>query len=274
MPKMMPTIATPDATPNAATSVTRLEWDSVHFGFQVGRIAGDVSDVELEAALVHARKRAFRLVYWATAPDRQASPQLLADFGGQLVDQKVTFARALHADEAAATSGGLTIVHYGKREISDELTDLSIAAGEYSRFAVDPRVPRDRFEEMYRIWIAASVCGEMAGTVLIARDLAIDGDGKVTNLAGKSSAGEAIAGMITIKVTDGVGNIGLIAVSESHRGRGIGSRLIEAAHAWMIQRGASKTTVVTQAANVPACALYRRAGYAIEHAENYYHFWP
>jgi dTDP-4-amino-4,6-dideoxy-D-galactose acyltransferase len=274
MPKMMPTIATADATRNEATSVTRLEWDSVHFGFQVGRIAGEVSDVELEAALVQARKRAFRLIYWATAPERQAPLQLLSEFGGRLVDRKVTFARGLHADEAAATSGGLTIVHYGKREISDELTDLSIAAGEYSRFAVDPRIPRDRFEEMYRIWIAASVCGEMAGTVLIARDPALDGALKATNLPSKSSAGEEIAGMITIKVTDGVGNIGLIAVSESQRGRGIGSRLIEAAHGWMVQCGANKTTVVTQAANAPACALYQRAGYTIEHAENYYHFWP
>ena len=61
---------------------------------------------------------------------------------------------------------------------------------------------------------------------------------------------------------------------ETQRGRGIGSRLIGAAHDWMLSRGASKATVVTQGANLPACALYRRAGYTIEHAENYYHFWP
>ena len=133
MPKTMPTIATPAAAPIAATSVTRLEWDSVHFGFQVGRIAGDASDCELEAALVQARNAMFRLVYWATAPDRQAPQHLLAEFAGRLVDRKVTFARALRAGEGGVASGGLTIVHYGKREISDELTDLSIAAGEYSK---------------------------------------------------------------------------------------------------------------------------------------------
>jgi dTDP-4-amino-4,6-dideoxy-D-galactose acyltransferase len=274
MPKIMPTIATPLATPIATTSIARLEWDSVHFGFQVGRIAGDVSDLELEAALIQARNRMFRLIYWATAPDRQAPARLLAEFDGRLVDRKVTFARELRADEVAATAGGLTIVHFGKREISDELTDLSIAAGEYSRFAVDPRIPRDRFEEMYRIWIAGSVCGEMAGTVLIAHNDALHGASKATNAASISPAGGGIAGMITIKVTDGVGNIGLIAVAESQRGRGIGSRLIDAAHRWMIDHGASKATVVTQSANVPACALYRRAGYTVEHAENYYHFWP
>ena len=145
----------------------------------------------------------FRLVYWATAPDRQAPQHLLAEFAGRLVDRKVTFARALRAGEGGVASGGLTIVHYGKREISDELTDLSIAAGEYSRFAVDPRIPRDRFEEMYRIWVAASVCGEMAGTVLIARDGAAAA--QPHNGRCSSSTGDPIAGMITIKVTDGVG---------------------------------------------------------------------
>jgi dTDP-4-amino-4,6-dideoxy-D-galactose acyltransferase len=274
MPKIMPTMATPAAMPLAATLVTRLDWDSVHFGFPVGRIAGSVSDIELHAALNQARTRAFRLIYWATAPDREAPPQLLAEFGGRLVDRKVTFARALGPADRAAAPGGLTIIAFGQREVPDELTDLAIAAGEYSRFAVDPRIPRDRFEQMYRIWMAGSVCGEMAGTVLIARDEAVHGAAKKTHLPNEPAGGAEIAGMITIKVTGSVGNIGLIAVAETHRGRGIGSRLIDAAHDWMVGRGASKTTVVTQQANVPACALYRRAGYTIEHAENYYHFWP
>jgi dTDP-4-amino-4,6-dideoxy-D-galactose acyltransferase len=274
MPKMMPTIATPAATATAAMAVTRLEWDSNHFGFPVGRIAGDTSDDELKAALIQSRNRAFRLIYWATAPDREAPPSLLSEFGGRLVDQKVTFARALGANDSQPISGGLTIVPCGQSEVSDELTDLAIAAGEYSRFAVDPRIPRDRFEELYRSWIARSVDGELAGTVLIARDDAAAGAAKTTSLPSSSPAAAPLAGMITIKVTGSVGNIGLIAVAESHRGRGIGSRLIAAAHGWMIEHDACKSTVVTQAANVPACALYRRSGYTIEQAENYYHFWP
>jgi dTDP-4-amino-4,6-dideoxy-D-galactose acyltransferase len=80
--------------------------------------------------------------------------------------------------------------------------------------------------------------------------------------------------MITVQATAGIGNIGLIAVAETQRGRGIGSLLIEAAHGWMAAAGAKKSTVVTQAANVPACRLYERTGYTLEHAENFYHFWP
>jgi ribosomal protein S18 acetylase RimI-like enzyme len=75
-------------------------------------------------------------------------------------------------------------------------------------------------------------------------------------------------------VTQGIGNIGLVAVAETHRGRGIGGRLIDAAHCWMVARQAAKTTVVTQGVNAPACRLYERVGYSIEQVEHYYHFWP
>jgi hypothetical protein len=117
MPKIMPTIATPTAVPIAAPSVMRLEWDSNHFGFAVGRIAGSASDSELNDALVEARNRAFRLIYWATTADRSAPPQLLAQFGGRLVDRKVTFARALSAHDGAAQPGDLTIVPFAQTEV-------------------------------------------------------------------------------------------------------------------------------------------------------------
>jgi dTDP-4-amino-4,6-dideoxy-D-galactose acyltransferase len=251
----MPTLS----SPAAAISITHLDWDTSHFGFSVGRIAAETTDAELHTALNEARTRAYRLVYWATPPDRAPPPRLLAEFNGRLVDRKVTFSRSLSGADQPAAKSHVTIVPFDESECSTELTALAIAAGAYSRFAADPRIPRDKFERLYQVWIERSVRGEIADAVLVARD----------------SAAEAhLAGMITVKVTNGVGNIGLVAVAETHRGRGIGSHLIDAAHGWMIARNATKTTVVTQAANAPACRLYERAGYTIEQAENYYHFWP
>ena len=239
-------------------AVTHLDWDTNHFGFPVGRIAAEITDLELRAALSDARTRGYRLLYWATSPDRIPALRLLDEFGGRLVDRKVTFARSFSAADPPTKASTATILPYEGAEHTSELSALAIAAGAYSRFAADPCIPRDKFERLYEIWIDRSVRGEIADAVLVARD----------------SATDAIAGMITVKVTESVGNIGLVAVAASHRGRGIGSQLIDAAHCWMIRRGATKTTVVTQAVNAPACRLYERAGYTIEQAENLYHFWP
>jgi dTDP-4-amino-4,6-dideoxy-D-galactose acyltransferase len=242
----------------ASATTTHLDWDTNHFGFPVGRIAAVIADEELEAALSQARTCGYRLLYWATAVDRTPTLRLLDEFGGRLVDRKVTFARSLSADDQPTKACAAAILPYQATKHSSELFALAVAAGAYSRFAIDPRIPREKFERLYEIWIERSMRGEIADAVLVARD----------------SATGPIAGMITVKVTDGVGNIGLVAVAASHRGRGLGSQLMDAAHCWMISRGATKTTVVTQAVNSPACRLYERAGYAIEQAETLYHFWP
>ena len=243
-----------------STSITLLAWDTNHFGFSVGRIAAEASDGELQAALDEARTQGYRLIYWATSPDRSAPQSLLAQFDGRLVDRKVTFARPLTGVHPAPPSNDLVIAPVEGTQCPPALIALAVAAGAYSRFAVDPRIPRDKFERLYGIWIERSVRGEIADAVLVARDSA--------------EASNDLAGVITVKVTHGVGNIGLVAVSESHRGRGIGSHLIQAAHRWMIERGANRSTVVTQGDNAPACRLYERAGYSIEQSEHFYHFWP
>jgi dTDP-4-amino-4,6-dideoxy-D-galactose acyltransferase len=239
-------------------AVTSLDWDTNHFGFQVGRVASELTDAELKAALSEARTRGYRLLYWATSPDRMPSIRLLDEFGGRLVDRKVAFARPLSAADQPRKPSTVTILPHAGSDHSSELSALAVAAGAYSRFAIDPCIPRDKFERLYAIWIERSVRGEIADAVLVARD---------------NPAMGPLAGMITVKVAEGIGNIGLVAVAASHRGRGIGSQLMDAAHRWMIDRGAAKTTVVTQAVNAPACRLYERAGYTIEQAENLYHFW-
>lgn len=244
--------------PAASTSLTHLDWDTGHFGFLVGRIGSDATDADLRNALSEAHTRGYRLVYWATSPDRAPPPRLLIEFEGCLVDRKVTFARSLSITNTSARSSGGMISPVEGHECSAELIALAIAAGAYSRYAVDPNIPRDKFVRLYEIWIERSVRREIADAVLVARDFTSE---------------TTTAGMITVKVTDGVGNIGLVAVAESHRGQGIGSQLIDAAHDWMIARQATKSTVVTQAENLPACRLYERAGYSVERVENIYHFW-
>ena len=79
--------------------------------------------------------------------------------------------------------------------------------------------------------------------------------------------------MVTIIMEGDVGQIGLIAVSEQQRGRGLGRRLVEAADRWMFDHGAKSAHVVTQLQNVAACRLYENAGYKIKTIEYLYHFW-
>jgi len=235
-----------------------LGWETEHFGFSVARLdARDLDDDAVQSELEQARQTGTRLVVVTCPNERELPTGMLARFNGSLTDQKVTFVRTLAGESPAAETD--TIAEYEAAQPTSELIDLAIASGVYSRFNVDARFPRHLFLDMYRIWIERSVRREIADAVLIDRDPACPG---------------GMAGFVTVNCAAGVGKIGLIAVAEAARGRGVGRRLIAASHRWMRAQNAAEARVVTQLTNNPACALYQRSGYAIASIEKFYHFWP
>jgi dTDP-4-amino-4,6-dideoxy-D-galactose acyltransferase len=120
-------------------------------------------------------------------------------------------------------------------------------------------MPAGAFESLYRTWTARSATGELADTLLVA--------------APPGREGEPL-GLVTIAIDGPAGQIGLIAVRDEARGRGVGSMLVAAAHRRMLARAAWRATVVTQLDNAAACRLYERSGYRLADLRNFYHFWP
>jgi dTDP-4-amino-4,6-dideoxy-D-galactose acyltransferase len=85
---------------------------------------------------------------------------------------------------------------------------------------------------------------------------------------------KTIAGVVTLGEKQLRADIGLIAVDDLYRGKGIGTSLMLSAESWF----ASHTNfdliqVVTQGANIAARSLYERCGYSVEKIEYVYHFW-
>jgi dTDP-4-amino-4,6-dideoxy-D-galactose acyltransferase len=130
---------------------------------------------------------------------------------------------------------------------------LAREAGRFSRFRVDPS--SERFSTIYDAWIINSVSGLMAKEVMVTPDAA------------------SLSGLVTVGVKDGRADIGLLAVREDSRGRGLGKGLVQASLDWAARRQFREAQVVTQRANVAACRLYESCGYTIERAEHVFHFW-
>jgi dTDP-4-amino-4,6-dideoxy-D-galactose acyltransferase len=232
-----------------------LEWDTRHFGFPVARIedTGDAPGA-LDAVLDRARATGVRLVYWNAPLGIDPPDDVLARYCGALVDRKQTLTRPLDGSVPRAWDDALVRV-WPKGPAPDALVRLALASGERSRFRVDPRFPPPLFEELYTQWIERSTNGAIADAVLVAAD-------------------PHPLGLITVAVKDAVGHIGLLAVDERARGRGLGADLLVAAHAFMVSRGCSGASVVTQGDNEPALRLYGRAGYRTAARTDVYHFWP
>jgi len=232
-----------------------LDWDTDFFGMVVARITEPtLNEQELADILFELKAKNAALVYWPS--NREFQKDAIKRLGGNLVDKKTTFVMdfgSLNFEEIISTD----IVEFYTESMSHkEIEDLAIQSGEYSRFAVDRNIPRDKFVALYSIWINRSLRKEIAEEVLVIRE------------------GERVVGMVTLGNKNGRGDIGLIAVDKDHRAKKYGEKLVRAAQHWFVKNGYEFGQVVTQGMNLPACNLYKKCGYSVENEEYFYHFWP
>ena len=59
------------------------------------------------------------------------------------------------------------------------------------------------------------------------------------------------------------GHVVSVAVIEEHRGKGLGTRLIQTAHAEMVKKSATECYLEVRVSNVQAAELYKRLGYKV-----------
>jgi dTDP-4-amino-4,6-dideoxy-D-galactose acyltransferase len=236
-----------------------LAWDSEHFGRPVERTGpGDWPEPALRAALVEARERGVAWVYHLRPPDDPLGPELLAELGGRRVCTQARFAKELGPAAAPPSPPrGFRIGIWRGAPADPDLRALALAAGEHSRFHVDPRIPEERWRALYEQWIENSVRGELADRVFVAS--ATDDDRAI--------------GLVTLAFRrEGFGEYGLVAVGERARRRGVASALLARAEHETRAAGLSRAEVGTQRENEPACRFYTSRGYRTIRLEDAYHF--
>lgn len=233
-------------------------WDTQHFGYPVASISNpELTSDAMERLLLVAQKQGYQLVYWSSRQEQDPRTLYLHAFQGTLIDRKTTFSKTLQPSLIPINDGNLQFQEWHPAKHSAELIQLGVAAGRWSRFAIDSRISHDKFLSLYEIWMRRSIARELSDMVLVVNE----------------PGSEVPLGMVTILMDGDVGQIGLIAVSEQQRGRGLGRQLVAAADRWMFDHGAKTAEVVTQLQNVAACRLYEHSGYKIEKIEYLYHFW-
>lgn len=221
--------------------IERLAWDSDFFGYEVGRIK--VSDEQLERAAIEHEAADFSLVYVLSNGPID---------GLDLFDVKVMLERHMKPEEHFAPR---VPVEQFTGAADAELYRLALESGVHSRFRVDPGFRKNEFERLYRRWLDNSL--ERAGElVLVARDTA------------------GLTGFVSLAHAVGASTIGLIAVDERARGKGVGSALLEACFAETQRAGNHLIRVVTQEPNTAAMALYARCGFQITERTFIHHLRP
>ena len=227
-----------------------LPWDSQFFGLAIGRVRPSrLAETDIEEIIAWSKQNQIDCLYYLADSLCPHSCHLAESAGFRLMDVRTTLVWAGVSIAPRTIDVRLALA-------SDEEALVAIARTAHgdSRFFADPRFPRRDCERLYEIWISNILNGS-AKVVLVA-------DGERPN------------GYMTCHIDEsGAGSIGLFAVAEQARGKGIGSNLISAALDWFQQRGIQSITVVTQGRNIAAQRRYQRAGFVTQSSGIWLHRW-
>lgn len=240
--------------------IERLDWDSCNFKLKTGNVVIELPDnlnslilgEIIEKILLTAEEEQYKLLYFRLPYDLHIPNPISSDRRILLVDIKVIYAKVFV--EKPLNIIDKHIENYTSCQINKELLELAFESGKYSRFKLDPNFPSGIFEKIYSTWIDRSVKKEIADNVLIYR-----------------SEGE-ILGMLTYFVEADIATIGLIAVSQSHQGKNIGSILLLSMESILYGK-VKMIQVATQKQNLKACSFYEKNQFLVKEETNIYHIW-
>jgi len=224
--------------------ISKLEWDSNFFDLNVGKILLKNSKKNSKFILKIIKQSGFDLVYlFSKSPLSRNLENLFFN------ETKFTFKKKI----LLSYNTNIALPFEGK--LNQELINLALDAGSFSRFKLDNSISRF-YNDLYTKWIENSITKKIADEVLTIQKC------------------DKIAGFLTIKKVDKKSaTIGLIAVRKEFRRSGIGTELIHSAENWVLEQNLDYLFVSTQKQNLKACQFYQKMGFILEHKEYIFHIW-
>lgn len=227
-------------------------WDSEFFHKKIGKIEYDNSqESDFTQFLRTAKEDGYQLLYVFSNADLYIQDAVLKQFNGKLVDRKCLYSRIVSNVDGCESNA----FEYQLTELTNELESLAHLSGTHSRFRLDKGFDNNDFNRLYNTWMTRSLKKEIADKIFVVTE------------------SDKVMGMITLKLSEKEGHIGLFAVSKTAQSKGYGRTLINACINEVIAKQLHQLEVPTQMGNVTACRFYEKCGFSIKSITNTYHFW-
>lgn len=222
-----------------------------HLGRTVWRL-GDGDDWEPAAAIQAARKAAVGLVSCRIDAGECERARELGRAGFRSVGRLVTFRLVLDGSGDTVPTVGIRDQRDGDVAACGEIARVSFST---DRFHADPAFPDAVADDLKAAWVANAFAGR-ADHILVCEHVG------------------RVAGFNLCLWRTPFAIIDLIAVAGHARGHGLGAGLIAAMAGLARERGLEAIEAGTQDNNGPACALYRRLGFAPVRTRIDFHWTP
>jgi dTDP-4-amino-4,6-dideoxy-D-galactose acyltransferase len=228
-----------------------LQWDSDFFKRRIARVTlPGLDENSVQQVLAWCASERIEFLYLLVDAADLGTVRLAETRQFQLMDIRLT----LNAKPASRTLAEYADIRPHQPDDIPALKAIASVSHRDSRFYADEHIPHELSNHLYETWVENS-CNGYAQEVLVALH------------------DDAPAGYITCHLDGSHGQIGLLGVSASAQGKGLGSRLIGSALDWFYRHGAEEVSVVTQGRNVRAQRVYQRSGFITQSVQLWYHRW-
>ncbi len=232
--------------------IERLTWDSSFFDCNVFAVYIDsCDDVPIEDVYMQLKQSGADVAYVFIQGPLPELHNSLLQHSAILYDKKITYSKIL------ATGKEISASYKAEMYIGDvtaELLSLAYAAGAFSRFRIDPKFS-PKFKPLYTRWITNALNSNCNERVFVIKE------------------GNKINGMVTCKIENDGGKIGLIATADEVRRSGKGMQLMAAIEKYYVTNQVKSSRAITQLDNSKACGFYEKCGYSREKIEYVFHWW-
>jgi len=227
------------------------EWDSLHWGLRIAKVEGSRLTPESVVSIRSwCESHAIDCVYFL-ADDDPGTHRLAESAGYRRVDTRVTLER----EPEESPAGGKGVVRPFDPHDLPVLCRIARSSHHATRFYRDGRFPGPKCDDLYETWIRKS-CGGEAQAVFVA---APDGPP---------------VGYVTCELEEPAeGKIGLMAVDEAFRGKGLGRALVLEALRWFGSRSVRRVSVITQGDEGGARRFYESCSFVVCSVQVWYHGW-
>lgn len=224
-------------------NIIRLDWDSEFFGYEVGYYSTDDLFIPSENDL---KLSGFRLIYIM-------SQKKLRYTYIDIMDEKAFLNCKINSKNLILQNS--TEFFNSNIHSKQELLELNLKSGIFSRFYTDNNFSNMEYEKLYNKWIVNCLEDIVNFKILV----------KCIN--------SKIAGFVALKIKENSVDIQLLAVDPLFRGKGIGSLLLNDSKQYALNKGFKNISVTTQLSNIPAISLYEKNNFFITNIQNIYHYW-
>lgn len=222
--------------------IERIDWDSDFFNFEIGKIFNE--------STVNSSVDGYQLLI-----SNEESQEVILGFTNSFSEVKIIFNKVLKQNLQFRILKNLIVDADLIKFDVNEVYNLAYESGKFSRFFLDKNFGKNKFKQLYRVWVDNSINKKVADKIFFILDR------------------DKIVGFITFKIDLKIATVGLVAVLPSYQGLGIGRELVFSVENYCLKNKITEINIPTQLINEAAVCFYKKIGYSVVKRINIKHFW-